>query len=540
MKTSLQEWVRNFMRLPLFVVIGCAAVALVPDRAGADGNAAAEILKMTGGARVRIVWARYAKEKDHWIIGGFDTSEGRERIIVPDTTTIGYPFGHPKITPSGKRVIFSERPGGGDNIFVIDWDGKNRKAVCAGEWAVGVAEDPPGTEWVYVNEGGKLYRHQIDKPSVRELVWDKGALSPNWAFTRDGKLAATGVPWPTVGVVQLPNGPIQATSGGCNDGLAPDGLHFFHFRSDHKGVYVHDKGGANERFISFGDGPGIEGNLVHYARWSSYDPRFFTVTGPQSPDRKPSNVLFGQFNETFTAVVKWAKVTQSPTGDVGSHAWVAPKGFSDATSLVSGLTVKSLGLFVKRLDQGGPVRPILEELRRLSETAKEAAKADEAKAIIAHVNEWAQGELERAKGLETQAPADAEKAYKTLVIRFDGLEPAKVAQERLQNKPFQDDLKSWAFVDRMQAAEKRLKDMPGAGHTAADPKFARANSVNLGQIRTAAQTLAQQGASPWIVDEANAVLQRLGIELKIEKRAAAAPAAAPAAAVRPTGSAAGT
>ena len=27
--------------------------------------------------------------------------------------------------------------------------------------------------------------------------------------------------------------------------------------------------------------PGIEGNLVHYPRWAAYDPRFFTVTGPQ-------------------------------------------------------------------------------------------------------------------------------------------------------------------------------------------------------------------------------------------------------------------
>jgi hypothetical protein len=462
----------------------------------------------------------------------FDTSDGRERVLATDTRCK-----HPMITPSGKRVItddftyaFRDQTKGlPQKIYVMDWSGGKRREICSAFKAVGVAEDPPGTEWVMVltANNGKILRYQIDNPSVQEVVWDKSPAGWFWAFTRDGKHACTGMPWPNVCVVQLPNGPYASVGGGCAEGIAPDGKRAFHFLSDHAGVVMHDAPGAPGRYIDFRKAPGMDGHACHFPAWAHYDARFFTVTGPQA-EGKAANVLFGQFDDKFTTVVKWVQVTKSPTGDIGSFAWIAPKGFSDATSLVSGLTVKSLGLFVKRLDQGGPVRPILEELRRLSETAKEPDKADEAKAIIAHVNEWAQGELERAKGLETQAPADAEKAYKNLVARFEGLEPAKAAQQRLQDKPFQEDLKSWAFVERMQAAEKRLKDVPGAGHTATDPKFARANSVNLGQIRTAAQTLAQQGASPWIVDEANAVLQRCGIEPKIEKRATAAPAASAA------------
>ena len=76
-------------------------------------------------------------------------------------------------------------------------------------------------------------------------------------------------------------------------------------------------------------------------------------------------------------------------------------------------------------------------------------------------------------------------------------------------------------MERIQAAEKRLKDVPGSERSAKDLKFARMNSLTLGQIKTAAQGLAQQGARPWILDEANGVLERCGLE-KIEKPAAPA------------------
>jgi formylglycine-generating enzyme required for sulfatase activity len=202
-------------------------------------------------------------------------------------------------------------------------------------------------------------------------------------------------------------------------------------------------------------------------------------------------------------------------------------GRETKSSITDGLTVEYLGGFLRRLDQSGPVKPVLEELKRIAENAKEPAKADEAKAIITHVEAWGKGELERAKALETQVPTDAEKAYQNLLVRFEGLEPAKTAQERLQDKKFQDDLRSWALVERMQAAEKRLKkDVPGTRRSAKDVEVARVNAVNLGQIKTAAQALAQQGASPWIIEEANAVLERCGME-KLDKPSAATAPSAP-------------
>jgi len=80
------------------------------------------------------------------------------------------------ITPNGERLIWSC---GRKDIFIADWDGRNTRLLCTGLHAMGVVEDPPGTEWVYVGEeegndpGGypkAIYRYQIDKPSVEQLL----------------------------------------------------------------------------------------------------------------------------------------------------------------------------------------------------------------------------------------------------------------------------------------------------------------------------------------------------------------------------------
>ena len=257
MKPSLPQ-PPSSVRTPLRgIVVAGLAITLLATGAQADGNTAAEILKMTGGARVRIVWSRWAgneqvipgKDTTIYNIVAFDTSDGRERMLATDTRCK-----HPMITPNGKRVITDdltlafrdETKGLPQKIYVMDWTGGKRRELCSGFKAVGVCEDPPGTEWVMVLDvnNGKVWRHQIDNPSVRELVWDKTPGSWFWAFTRDGKRACTGAPWPNVCVVQLPNGSVSPVGGGCAEGIAPDGKHCFHFIQDHAGVMMHDGPGA--------------------------------------------------------------------------------------------------------------------------------------------------------------------------------------------------------------------------------------------------------------------------------------------------------
>src|SRR5438876_10939346 len=98
-----------------------------------------------------------------------DTNEGRERVLAADSYCKC-----PQITPAGRRVIlddsetseqkmFSEKR----SVYVMDWDGRNKRELCTANNCVGVAEDPPGVEWAYYLDqypGGKLWRVQIDNP----------------------------------------------------------------------------------------------------------------------------------------------------------------------------------------------------------------------------------------------------------------------------------------------------------------------------------------------------------------------------------------
>ncbi|MGB2780479.1 MAG: hypothetical protein WBD63_03245, partial [Phycisphaerae bacterium] len=66
-------------------------------------------------------------------------------------------------------------------------------------------------------------------------------------------------------------------------------------------------------------------------------------------------------------------------------------------------------------------------------------------------------------------------------------------------KQFQEDLKSWAFVEQMQAAEKRLKDVPGAQCSAKDVKFARINVKSIERwVQVTHNTHGDYWADTWI------------------------------------------
>ena len=517
-----------------------------------DENIGAALRAMTG-TRTRIVWVRSsggvgtpfgpASAPCSLLALDSDENRGQERALVPSQGAIQTPM----ITPTGSRVLWSN----GKEVWIVNWDGKNQRKLLEASTLIGVAENPPGTEWVYVDDGTKVHvsdtdqiacvvRYQIDNISRKpEVVWNKTGTSGIWQLTRDGKTAAGTLPWFHVGSAHLPNGDFKIVGSDCTAGMAGDGsLILFLNPMGHGGITVCALDGSAKRYIDIRNTcPGREGigdPQFWWTRFAAYDKRFFTFSGPYpslSYRGNKTHIYFNQFNANLDGVAKWQIVNTSPECQFHPYAWLAPPGYaeSDIPSLAAGLEAKSLGLFVKRLSRAGAaVKPILDELRRLAQDTKDPDKASEARAIIAHVEAWAKSETELAKALETQNPAQAEKVYKNLVARFAGLDAAATAQKRLQDKRFQNDLKSWALVGRIQAAERRLKDVPGAPRAAKDPKFTKMNSLTLGQIKTDALALAQQGASPWIIDEANTVLERCGLE-KLGQPAAAPPAPTPTA-----------
>ena len=127
------------------LVAGGAALAGEPAQ---TGDPAKEILKLTGGARTKIVWSRgnggshqtttANSRRGNYSIMILDTSEGRERVLATQS-----PCRTPFITPSGNRVIVDDGWELADNkrIYVMDMNG-NKTELGPAHCAMGVAEDP--------------------------------------------------------------------------------------------------------------------------------------------------------------------------------------------------------------------------------------------------------------------------------------------------------------------------------------------------------------------------------------------------------------
>jgi hypothetical protein len=523
------------------MVLVWAAGTATPARAAE--NVAAELLQMIG-ARTKVVWSRGSTTENRYDLMVFDTNEGKERVLLANS--ISCP--HPVITPDGKYVLYGDDAKGSPNIFAVDWNGKTIRPVCFAEWAqvCGTVEDPPGTTWVYVHEEGNLFRRQLEKPSVRELVWDKTPTSGFWAFTNDGKSAAGQFPWPTIGVAQLPNGAWKGIAGGCGQGIAPDGSgHVFHMTSrqgnilEHTGILMYDQGGANRRYIDLSKAPLCNGSQIMYPVWVRDDVRFIVYSGPQS-GRAGAGVIIGQFNPTFTDVVKFVRVTDPPRADIGPYVWIQKK--ADPKSLpqpTAGLSVKLLAPQVKRLEQAPQFKPIIESLKNLAATSKNAEEVKEAEEIVKHVENWAKEQLEETQNsLEADDPKAAEAVYRYIGVKFNGLDAGKAAQERMNSKEFQDTLGAWPIVVRAMKAESDVVDVPGTEHSVKNAKFAARNKLKLDILRNAAQQIAQQFPSAKGIAKVNEALARCGLE-PIKKAETPAAASADASAATPTQPAAG-
>ena len=318
------------------------AALLVSDACAAE-NPAATIRKLTG-FRTKIVWIRAPGGQGHpfgpppnsppiWKIIVLDTDEngGKERELQSEPGT----YSHCMITPTGTRVIWTDPTA---QVWVIDWDGKNKKKLLDGALAVGVAENPPGTEWVYTQEGPKgpgngadVYRHQIDDPSKKELVWNKTPSNDKWEFTRDGKYGASGLPWPHAGVAELPNGAFKIFGDGCTPGIAGDRSAVMHMiAAGHRGIVVYNPDGSNPRQILFAQAPGVAGTPDPQFWWASfarYDGRFFTFSGPH-PSMRPArgDIYFCMFTPRRDGVAKWVQVCNTPDLDAQGYAWIDKPG----------------------------------------------------------------------------------------------------------------------------------------------------------------------------------------------------------------------
>jgi hypothetical protein len=287
----------------------------------------------------------HANKDSIWRIVAFDTEDGGKKRYLQSEPAM---YSHVMITPTGTRVIWSDCNGG---VWICDWNGENKKKLVEAVLAVGVAENPPGTEWVYTVDGAAqpgnyavLSRYLIDDPSKKEIVWDKTPSNDKWEFTRDGKAGASGLPWPNGGVAHLPNGTFKNFGVGCTPGVANDlSYAFVMIPNGHRGIILYNANGGSPRQILFAPAPGVAGTPDPQFWWAStvrYDPRFFTFGGPHpSMTSASGDIYFAAFTPNHDSVAQWVRVTSTPELETCAYALIIKPGSSRPKKPVPGKPV---------------------------------------------------------------------------------------------------------------------------------------------------------------------------------------------------------
>lgn len=357
---SMIVWPRieNRFCLSLFV---CGALSILGIQLEAE-DVGARIESETGG-HTRMVWVQdqsraqndtLARDRNLMLVG-FDSRDGKgERPILRGSRN----YVKPLMTPTGERVVYSDHFL--DRVFVVDWDGGNRRTLCAG-FALDVWQDPEdGTQWVYAARRvgtvtefvyRDVFRVQLDDPRVREPVWNATQISPdNFQLSEDGLKAAGEFPWPNSGLADLATSTWEKRSTGCWASLAPDNSYVCAvFDGPHRNWQLHSADASRAWKVGLAPEELFEGFEVFHPRWSNHV-RFIALTGPYKI-RGPINEISGggpevevylaKFSENFDRIESWIRVTNNQRADFYPDVWIEG---GDQTTIGDSISGRSQGV----------------------------------------------------------------------------------------------------------------------------------------------------------------------------------------------------
>ena len=347
------------------IILGIAALAFLaaPIRGlcaeeAAGKGLAASVRELTG-AHTRIVWLRDSGENPaSWGGGpgtrlmGFDTDDGKGiRPILPYVG--GYSWAY--FTPDGQGVAFTRN----SKVMYVNWDGTGLREVVRGGWLAGVSGDPKGKYvWLYVQHevNGKftITRHRLDKPSVKQVVWNKNKTIGRFTVSTDGKLGSGVYDNPGMGpcgVFELPNVAWHSVSNGCQPCMLPgtNPYRLWVFHGDHRSGTIFtnptDPDNMTRQRVSLAQAPGTQGrHEISFPKWSN-NVRFMLVSAPFTSRKNEQGIPFpggesmegkykryydkveisiGKLDEGLTKIERWVQITDDDKGDYLPEAWIEP------------------------------------------------------------------------------------------------------------------------------------------------------------------------------------------------------------------------
>ena len=319
--------------LACLLMTACGAEAPAIEGPGAD-------VRALTGARTRVVWGQHDGRDprlhgDQIVLMGFDSDDGRgERAILERRGS----YVKPMITPRGDRIVYSTRPEPGPpEVFIVNWNGTGLKKLADGFGMALWADPAGGREWLYMGvdpEGfttKTVVRFPLDQPDRREPVWTKSAISTEgFKVSPDGRHASGLVPFPKVGVVELPNGRVRVLGTGCWPSIThARGPVLWYFDGAHRNVTLVDVDSETRWMVNINGAPGFDGAEVFHPRWTNHS-RVLVISGPYNQGGRNQartggpqvEIYLGRFSPDYAKVEAWARVTKNNLGDSYPDAWV--------------------------------------------------------------------------------------------------------------------------------------------------------------------------------------------------------------------------
>ncbi len=327
-----------------------STLALTLGLAAADtAETKKQLLELTGGRRMKVVWNQGNEGSEQSAFRYFDTKDGKIHDL-PFTGTAGDAvFRNVWFTADGRRIIAQSGKDDSDRMLVM-FDTETQKVT---ELAKGPDNNPvavwrdPKTkrDWVYINDCGaggdrqrswdagrdKLYRIPLDKPAERELFWDRTTSHEFFSLSADGTRACFAPKFFNIGILKLAydakggmdqeKSEFKSYGGGCFPGISPDNSYrWFRLGGGHKEIELFDADSDQPRKISVTGMPGVgdKGKQVWLTRWSTH-PRVISLMGPDSPEAR---IWVGRFDKEFTKIESWVQVNDEGSKCWKSHAWI--------------------------------------------------------------------------------------------------------------------------------------------------------------------------------------------------------------------------
>jgi hypothetical protein len=330
--TTLMRGMLFPKKLALLAIL--LALGALPCVSRAAANDRGRAIEQFTGAPTRFVWLQDAGGGAKHLMGLDSRDDRGDREI---TGKAGDYMGTPLFTPRGDRVLFSRGGGKDYTIHIVNWAGGNAREFIKGRLVDVRADSRTGIEWVYYmlgdeQHGKPVRRCRLDDPAKTEFVWDKAEVSWNFRVSADATHAASLLPWPEAGCVNLTAQTWERFGGGCWTCMSPDNSYScWVFDGPHRGVNLRVGEDGDTHLVDIHSAPGIDGWEVYHPRWANHV-RFMTMTGPYKLGSMGGNnigaggpaveLYLGRFNESFTAIEAWLQVTHNQLYDCEGDAWI--------------------------------------------------------------------------------------------------------------------------------------------------------------------------------------------------------------------------